>query len=88
MLAFRRIRLRDGALRWGCIHDVAHSGRSMEVFLVESPSEHLGQHGRLTVQDRAVVERVRRFHRGEVPPPASHVIATRLWHVAQPERNA
>jgi hypothetical protein len=58
--SLRSIRLRDGALRWECVHAAAHPGRCMEVFLFKSRCERLCQHGRLTVQDRAVVKRVRR----------------------------
>jgi len=53
METLKTIRRRDGAFRWGLFHDVAQPDRWLEVFLVESWSEHLRQHERHTVEDRA-----------------------------------
>ena len=50
-------------------------GRYVETFVVDSWLEHLRQHDRVTVADRAIEERVRRFHVGEAPPRVSHLIA-------------
>jgi MFS family permease len=68
-------RLRDGANHWAVYHDLSRPGRYVETFVVDSWLEHLRQHDRVTVSDRAVEERVRRFHLGETPPAISHLIA-------------
>ena len=69
------IRLRDGAVHWAIYHDLSRPGRYVETFVVDSWLEHLRQHDRVTVADRAVEERVRRFHVGQGPPIVSHMIA-------------
>src|SRR5207244_3776567 len=48
------VRRRDGAYRWGLFRDIAQPDRWVEIFLVESWSEHLHQHERITVQDREI----------------------------------
>jgi MFS family permease/quinol monooxygenase YgiN len=77
MHALGRMRRRDGAIQWGVFRDAADSGRYVETFLVESWVEHLRQHQRGTVADRAIVDRARAFHRGATPPEASHLIYAR-----------
>ena len=72
--ALEAVRRRDGAFRWGLFRDVADPGRWVETFLVESWAEHLRQHERHTIEDRAIEEQVRSFHRGESPPAVSHLI--------------
>lgn len=74
MLELRRIRRRDGAMRWGLFEDVAAPGRYLETFVVESWAEHLRQHERATVADRQIRERVRSFHLSETPPIVSHLL--------------
>lgn len=62
------IRRRDGAFHWGIFRDLADPKRWMETFMVESWAEHLRQHERITVEDRAVEDQVRRLLlEGEVP---------------------
>jgi MFS family permease len=53
-----RTRRRDGATRWGVFEDVERPGRFLESFLVESWGEHMRQHGRATVADRELDERI------------------------------
>ena len=74
----RRIRLRDGAFRWDLLSDPGDPGRYVESFLVESWIEHMRQHERITVADREVKERARRYHLGPAPPAVSHFIAREL----------
>ena len=74
----RRVRLRDGAVRWNLFYDAADPLRFVESFVVESWAEHLRQHERMTVSDRAVEHRARAFHQGEEPPIVTHLIAREL----------
>jgi len=74
MHELRRVRRRDGAIRWGLFNDTANSSRYVETFVVESWLEHLRQHERVTVADRAVEERALAFHIGDAPPTVSHLI--------------
>jgi len=71
----RVIRERDGALLWGLFVDAADPSRYVESFLVDSWVEHLRQHERTTVADRAILQRVRCFHIGSDGPVVSHLIA-------------
>jgi MFS family permease len=74
MQAVERIRRRDGAIQWGLFQDAAAPGRYIESFMVESWGEHLRQHERLTITDRAVEERARSFHEADGPPKVTHWI--------------
>jgi MFS family permease len=74
MQELNRIRRRDGAHRWGLYADLERPGIHLETFLVDSWSEHLRQHGRLTVADLEVTHLIRSFHRGEDPPVVRHLI--------------
>jgi MFS family permease len=75
MRPLRRLRLRDGALRWTLYQDAAEPGRWIEAFVLGSWLDDLRHQRRLTVADRVVLDRVAAFHRGEGPPRASHLIA-------------
>jgi MFS family permease len=72
-----RIRRRDGAFRWNVYADLERPGIYLETFLVDSWSEHLRQHGRLTVEDLEVTKLTRSFHRGEEPPKVRHMLWAR-----------
>jgi quinol monooxygenase YgiN len=69
------IRRRDGAVNWAVYQDPGQKGRYVESFVVESWVEHLRQHERVTAGDRAVEERVRRFHVAGTSPAVTHLIA-------------
>jgi quinol monooxygenase YgiN len=69
------IRRRDGAVNWAVYRDPGQKGRYVESFVVESWVEHLRQHERISVSDRAVEERIRRFHIAGTPPAVTHLIA-------------
>lgn len=75
MRHLRQIRRRDGAFMWELFHDVEAQGRMVESFMVESWIEHLRQHERVTVADRAVSEMIRAFHIGGEPPKVTHLVA-------------
>jgi hypothetical protein len=78
MAEVRIFRMRDGAIRWDLLADPSRPGRYLESFLVESWTEHLRQHARLTEADRTTEERARRFHTGAQPPVVSHYVAREL----------
>lgn len=78
MRALGRIRLRDGALRWGLWADAARPGRYLESFVVESWLEHLRQHERTTAADREVQGLARALHRGAEPPRVTHFLHERI----------
>jgi hypothetical protein len=69
-----RIRRRDGAFRWNLYADLERPGIYLETFVVDSWSEHLRQHGRLTVADLEVTKLTSSFHRGERPPEVRHLL--------------
>jgi MFS family permease/quinol monooxygenase YgiN len=71
----RPIRLRDGAIRWELFRDPAKPGRFIEAFVTDSWAEHLRQHQRVTVADRAVIDYARSFHVGDGGPVVSHFVA-------------
>ena len=75
MQAVRRIRRRDGAVRWGLFEESSTPGRYIETFVVESWAEHLRQHERFTVSDRDVEGRALAFHLDAEPPRVTHWIA-------------
>ena len=69
------VRRRDGAMYWELFRDGADPHRYLEIFLTESWVEHLRQHTRVVIADRAVEQRVRSFHVGDGPVIVSHFIS-------------
>jgi hypothetical protein len=69
-----RERRRDGAYAWCVFEDAAEEGRMIETFLVESWTEHLRQHERVTNADRLIEEKVLHFDI-HGPPRVTHLIA-------------
>lgn len=86
MKGVERILRRDGATRWGLFADTEQPGRYLETFLVESWAEHIRQHARVTIEDRAVQERARSFHTGTTPPEVTHLIAEDFSRLKRPLR--
>ena len=76
MRLMRRLRRRDGAIRWGLYEDAATPGRFIETFVVESWAEHLRQHERVTMSDREIEVLAFAFHHGPEPPIVTHWIAS------------
>jgi MFS family permease len=74
MQELRRIRRRDGGMRWNLYKDTADPGRYVESYVSESWVDHLRQHERVTAADRVIEERARAFHIGPTPPVVSHLI--------------
>jgi hypothetical protein len=71
----RRVRLRSGALAWRLLEDVAHPERWIELWVVESWTEHLREAGRLDAADRAVLSRAAGFQSNEAAPEAARYLA-------------
>ena len=71
------IRRRDGALFWDHFIDTSDPTRHVEVFLSDSWLEHLRQHERVTIADRAVEDPLRAFHVGTEPPVVTHLVSAR-----------
>jgi hypothetical protein len=69
-----RIRRRDGAYRWDLYGDLERPGCYLETFVVDSWSEHLRQHDRLTVADLELTKLTKSFHRGDEPPKVRHLL--------------
>jgi MFS family permease len=78
MKELKRIRLRDGAIRWNLLRDSADRERYLEIFVTESWAEHLRQHERITTEDRELEQHVQAFHVGARPPAITHLIAEEL----------
>jgi MFS family permease len=78
MKEMKRIRLRDGAIRWNLMRDSADPERYLEMFVTESWGEHLRQHERITAEDRKAEEHAQAFHVGPHPPKITHFIAEEL----------
>ena len=78
MKEMKRIRLRDGAIRWNLLRDSADPDRYLEIFVTESWGEHLRQHEQITAEDREAERRAQAFHVGARPPKTTHLIAEEL----------
>ena len=78
MKEMRRIRQRDGAIRWNLLRDTADPQRYIETFVTESWADHLRQHERVTAEDREVEQRAQAFNLGPQPPKITHLIAEQV----------
>jgi len=78
MKEMRRIRQRDGAIRWSLLRDTADPQRYIETFVTESWADHLRQHERVTAEDRQVEQRAQAFNLGPQPARITHLIAEQL----------
>jgi quinol monooxygenase YgiN len=68
MKELKRIRQRDGAIRWNLSRDTADPERYIETFVTESWGDHLRQHERVTAENREVEQRAPAFHLGPSRP--------------------
>jgi hypothetical protein len=78
MRQVEEIKRRDGAIFWNLFVDAADPARYVEFFMVESWVEHLRQHERVTVTDKAIEDRAHSFHVGPGRPQATHYVASGL----------
>jgi MFS family permease len=68
MAEVRLVRGRAGAQLWQLYEDIAHPEGWLELWSVESWSDHLREAERLSQEDRAVLARAASFQRGASPP--------------------
>jgi hypothetical protein len=77
MAALQLARRRDGARRWELFRDAEDPDRFLETFVVGSWDEHMRQHERVTIADRALEQRALALQRPGTAPVVSHFIASR-----------
>ena len=77
MQAVREMRRRNGAYFWELFHDSADTARFVECFMDESWLEHLRQHERVSVADRAIQQRAKQFLVEGESTRSSHWLADR-----------
>lgn len=68
----RRLRLRNGALRWNLLRDPNDPSRYIEIFVDETWLTHMRLHQRPTRADRELEARAWAFHVGDRPPEIRH----------------
>jgi MFS family permease len=73
----RRSRLRQGALNWQLLHDIADPARYVEQIEDESWTEHLRRFDRVTAHDVALRERKLGFHTSDALPVVSRWLVER-----------
>ena len=66
----RRVRLRAGAATWRLYEDVARPERYVELWSIESWTEHLREEARMTETDRAIVAAAMGYDRSAEGPEA------------------
>lgn len=73
----RQMRRRNGAYFWQLFHDSEDPTRFLECFMDESWIEHLRQHERASVADRAIQQRARQYLVEGTDTRSSHYLADR-----------
>lgn len=73
MERIRRIRYRNGVLRWSIYVDLENPNIYHEVYVEESWAAHLRTHERVSAYELAVTEQAFKYHRGSEPPKARHL---------------
>lgn len=73
-------RRRNGGYAWGIYEDMAKPGSYIEQFFSRSWLEHLRQHERTTLADKALQDAVNAFHTLADAPRVSHVAAPAREH--------
>src|SRR5260370_35891859 len=72
MKEMRRIRQRDGAIRWNLLRDTAHPHRYLQSFVTELWGHHLRQHERVTAQNTGEEQRRPAFEPGPQRANSAH----------------
>ncbi|WP_251978764.1 MFS transporter [Salinicola avicenniae] len=80
----RKLRLRNGAKRWSLYRDIVDRDLWQEVFLVPNWLQHLRMLDRLTLDDRAIMDRVNALHGGSEAPRVRHGVSYRSSRHAAP----
>lgn len=75
MREVRGVRMRAGAVNWRLYEDVAHPERFVELWTMESWTEHLREAGRMTDADAAILARAAALHRGSEPALAQRFLS-------------
>lgn len=75
MAALEVLRRRNGAYQWYLFGDLGKAGRYVETFFVENWGEYRRHMQRGTVDDNNAEKSANEFHRGDGPPPISHMLA-------------
>lgn len=75
MAEVRGVRLRSGAEFWVLYEDIALPERWIELWAMESWTEHLREADRLQDADRATLARAAALHRGDAPPEAARYLS-------------
>lgn len=70
MAELRQVRGRAGAVEWQLYEDIAHADEWMEVWEVETWSDHLREASRMGEADRAALARAMALHQGAPFPPS------------------
>jgi len=78
MRELRRLRLRDGAVRWRLYRDTLRENRYVELFRVNSWGDYLRQQSRMTRADEGVKSAAERCHGGPEPPRMQHFLQVEL----------
>ena len=68
MREVRGVRQRSGAIAWRLAEDIAHPERFVEVWTMESWTDHLREEERLTPDDAAILSRAAAMHRAQAGP--------------------
>jgi MFS family permease len=68
MAARRRLRMRDGARQWELVRDSDDPELWIERYRIRTWTDYVRHNGRLTRQDAAVIDRVRKLHLGDDDP--------------------
>ena len=77
MQEVRRMRRRNGAYFWQLFHDSENPTRFLECFMDESWTEHLRQHERSSVTDRAILQQAKVYLLPETSTRSRHYLADR-----------
>jgi quinol monooxygenase YgiN len=77
MQEVRQMRRRNGAYFWQLFHDSEDPTRFFECFMDESWAEHLRQHERASIADRAIQKKAKQYLVDGTSTRSSHYLADR-----------